>query len=57
MTAREIREFRTISKKLVEVEERSKLLEQLKKYKVSLNEEEKFVHRLGSKFKTLGKII
>ena len=31
MTAREVREFRTVSKRLVEAEERSKLLEELKK--------------------------
>ena len=30
MAAKEIREYRTLSKKLVEVEERSKLLEKLK---------------------------
>ena len=55
MTAKEIREFRSVSKKLVEVEERSKLLEQLKKHKVCLSEEEMFSHNLCSKFKVLGK--
>ena len=55
MTAKEIREYRTISKQLVEVEERSKMLEQLKKHKVCLSEEEMFSHNLCSKFKILGK--
>ena len=51
MTAREIREYRTVCSKLVEVEERCKLLEQLKKHKVCLNEEEMVAHSLSSKFK------
>ena len=54
MTAKEIREFRTVSSKLIEVEERCKLLEQLNKYKVGLNEEEMFTHSFSSKFKILG---
>ena len=54
MTAREVREFRTVSKRLVEIEERSKLLEELKKRKVCLSEEEMFVQNLHSKFKILG---
>ena len=55
MTAKEIREYRTVCSKLVEVEERCKLLEQLKKHKVTLNEEEMFAHRLSKKLKVLGK--
>ena len=54
MTAKEIREYRSLSKKLVEIEEKSKLLEQLKKRRVCLNEEEAFVHKLLGKFKVLG---
>ena len=55
MNAKEIREYRTVSRKLVEVEERSKLLEQLKKHKVCLSEEEMFAQNLSSKMKILGK--
>ena len=55
MTAKEIRKYRTISKQLVEVEERAKMLEQLKKHKVCLSEEEMVSHNLCSKFKILGK--
>ena len=40
MTAKEIREYRIVSTKLVEVEEKTKLLEELKKRKVCLGEEE-----------------
>ena len=47
MNAKEIREYRTVSRKLVEVEERSKLLEQLKKHKVCLSEEEMFAQNLS----------
>ena len=54
MTAKEIREYGNVSRKLVEVEERSKLLEQLKKHKVCFNEEEGFARSLGSKMKILG---
>ena len=38
----------------MEIEEKSKLLEQLKKRRVCLNEEEAFVHKLLGKFKVLG---
>ena len=55
MTAKEIREFRTVSNKLVEVEERCKLLEQLKKYKIGFNEEEMFTDSFSKKFKILVK--
>ena len=54
MTAKEIREYRNVSKKLVEVEERSKMLEKLKKHKVCFSEEEGFVRDMGSKMKILG---
>ena len=54
MTAKEIREYRTISKKLVEVEEKNKLLEELKRRKVCLGEEEMFITSLQNKFKCLG---
>ena len=42
MTAQEIREYQLVSKKLVEVEEKTKLLADLKKRKVCLGEEEVF---------------
>ena len=41
-------------KKLVETEERSKLLNELKKRHICLGGEEVFVQNLVSKFKTLG---
>ena len=52
MTAQEIRDYRSVSKMLIEVEERTKLLENLKKFKVCLNEEELFALSLSSKFKS-----
>ena len=55
MTAKEIREYRLISRKLVEVEEKNKLLEELKRRKVCLAEEEMFFRSLQSKFKSLSK--
>ena len=55
MTAKEIREYRTVSRKLVDVEERSKLLEKMKGQSVCFNEEEGFAQSLGLKFKSLGK--
>ena len=54
MTAKEVRAFRTMSKKLVEAEKKSKLLEELKKRRLCLGEEERFVQSLQSKFKILG---
>ena len=54
MVAKEVREFRTTSKKLVMCEERSKLLLDLRKKRVCLSEEEIFVQNLHSKFKILG---
>ena len=55
MTAKEVRDYRSTSKKLVEVEEKTKLLEELRRRKVCLGEEEIFFHNLQEKFKTLGK--
>ena len=55
MTAKEIRLYRTASKKLVEIEEKSKLMEELKKRQICLGEEEAFVKKLHCKFKVLGK--
>ena len=54
MTAQEIRGYRSMSKKLVQIEERAKLLEQLKKRQICLGEEEVFVQNLIKKFKVLG---
>ena len=54
MTAREEREYRNVSKKLAGVEERSKLLDELKKRKICLAEEEEFVLKETKKLKTLG---
>ena len=54
MTAQEVREFRSVSKKLIEAEERNKLLKSLLKSKVCLREEELFMQKIDSKFKALG---
>ena len=54
MTAKEVREYKTASRKLVEVEERSKLLEELRRRGVCLGEEEKLIQKMQSKFKILG---
>ena len=54
MTAKEVREYRNVSKKLAEVEERSKLLEELKKHNICLADEEGFVQHENSKFRVLG---
>ena len=54
MTAKEVREFRSTCKKLVEAEERSKLLKELFKYNVSFGEEENFLRNSQSKFRILG---
>ena len=53
MTAREVREFRTVCKKLTEVEARSKLLEDLRRNNVCLAAEEGFVLKEIGKFKIL----
>ena len=54
MTAREVREYRSVCKRLVEIEEKSKMLEELKKRKICLPEEEIFMGSLRRKFKVLG---
>ena len=54
MTAKEVREYRNVCKKLVEVEERSKLLEVLRKKGVTLSEEEYHIQKIFSKFRVLG---
>ena len=54
MTAKEVRQYRNVSKKLAEVEARSRLLEDLKKNKVCLAEEECFVQQESNKFHYLG---
>ena len=54
MTAKEVREYRNISKKLVEAEERGKLLKNLLRQKVCLKEEEVFIEGSDNKFRILG---
>ena len=54
MTAREVREYRSVCKRLVEIEEKSKMLEELKRRKICLPEEEIFMRGLRNKFKVLG---
>ena len=54
MSAQEIRLYRSMCKKLVETEERSKLLDELKKRHICLGSEEVFVQSLVKKFKVLG---
>ena len=54
MTAREVRKYSSVCKRLVEIEEKSKMLEELKKRKICLPEEEIFMRGLRSKFKVLG---
>ena len=54
MTAKEVRDFRSTCKKLVEAEERSKLLKELFKYNVSFGEEKIFLSKSQSKFRVLG---
>ena len=46
--------YRDTCKKLVEAEERSKMLKNLVKLKIGLNEDEKFLHNSDKKFKVLG---
>ena len=53
MTAREEREFRKISKKLAEVEARSKLLDDMKKKRVCLADVECLIQKISNKFQTL----
>ena len=54
MAAKEVREYRRTVKKLVEVEARSRLLEQLIDRKIGLNEEENFAQSQIGKFRALG---
>ena len=54
MTAKEVRDYRSLSKKLVGIEETAKLMEGLKNRRICLAEEEMFVLNLTSKFKVLG---
>ena len=54
MTAQEAREYRNMCKKLVEAEERSKLLKELVRKNVSFNEDEIFIGKTQSKFRVLG---
>ena len=54
MAAKEVREYRTLSKKLVEIEERGRMLVRLQKKRIFLTEEELFVQNLQTKFKILG---
>ena len=56
MSAKEVREYRAVSKRLVEVEERSRLLEKLIARKVGLAEEEGFVIKEISKHRNTGKV-
>ena len=55
MTAREVRVYKNTCLKLVEIEERSKLLEELRKKNLGLREEELFTQNFVNKFKILGK--
>ena len=54
MTATEVRQFRSTCKKLVEAEERGKLLKKLLKNGLSLKEDEEFIHNSDQKMKFLG---
>ena len=48
--------FRDACKKLVESEERSKMLKNLLKLKIGLHEDESFLHNSDKKFRVLGNI-
>ena len=54
MTALEVREYRGACKKLVEAEERGKLLKELLRSGVGLNEEELFINESNTKLRILG---
>ena len=56
MSAKEVREYRAVSKRLVEVEERSRLLEKLISRKVGLAEEEGFVLKELEKYRNTGRV-
>ena len=51
MTAKEVRVYKNTCKKLVEIEERAKLLEELKKRNLCLRDEELFTQNFVNKFK------
>ena len=53
MTALEIREFRNTCKKLIEAEERDKLLKNRFKNKVGLSEDEYAIHSSNQKIRSL----
>ena len=54
MTAKEVRDYRNVCKKLIEVEEKSKLFQVLRKQGVNLPEEEYQIQKSFTKFKVLG---
>ena len=54
MAAKEEREYRNVTKKLAGVEERAKLLDELRRRKLCLAEEEEFVLKETRKFRVLG---
>ena len=54
MTAKEVRDYRNVCKKLIEVEEKTKLFQVLRKQGVNIPEEEYQVQKVFSKFKVLG---
>ena len=54
MAAQEVREYRNLSKKLVEIEERGRMLKTLMLKNIGLNEEEHFVQKELLKMKTEG---
>ena len=55
MTTKEVREYRVLSKRLVEVEERSRLLEKLIARQLGLAEEEGFIMKEAAKHRIKGK--
>ena len=54
MTAKEVRDYRNVCKKLIEVEEKTKLFQVLRKQGVNIPEEEYQVQKVFSRFKVLG---
>ena len=52
MTASDIRAYRTISRRLIRVEERGIMLKNVLAKGIGLREEEEFISRMGSKFKS-----
>ena len=53
MTTKEVREYRVISKRLVEVEERSRLLEKLIARQLGLAKEEGFILKEAAKHRNI----